>query len=283
MLRRLFAALMAILLVGSSNNLVGAKGEIKMMYYQNTAVLHNSPLTEAAIFEQTQKQFEDLAFDISWCGLKMDPHHPEGMVKASSKVTFLGTTLTCVLSGSHLMLNENLPDREVKRLSKDRFDRFVEKLKQEAALVETTPIQVEIEVVSEPLGDNYKMLVCQWIDGICKDQNFNNPALIKAMVQCESSFNPKSISKYGCEGLMQITPEYFHDRMAKYAVHDLCEDPYGNLQVGIDWVKALVEKYNGDLGKVLVAYNCGESVVDNKGITSSGYSEKILRIVGDYM
>ena len=82
--------------------------------------------------------------------------------------------------------------------------------------------------------------------------------------------------------MMQLTPKYFRGLMAKYGVIDLCSDPYGNLEVGIDWMHQLLIKYNGHVSKALVAYNCGESVVA-KGVTSSGYSEKILRTVGDYM
>lgn len=125
--------------------------------------------------------------------------------------------------------------------------------------------------------------VCALIDDVCKELGFSDTALIKAMVSCESSFDTTSVSSCNSQGLMQITPRYFKSLMERYEVTDLCKDEVGNLRVGIHWISHLINKYNGDVHKALVAYNCGESVVDNRGVTSNGYSRWVLRTAGDYL
>lgn len=290
MLRRLFAVLMAILLVGSSNNFVGAKGEIQVVKYKQETTLYSSMLTKDEIFKKGTDALSGLGYDLEWCSITDRPLSLEQKIieaELTVRTSDLERNVYTADYCKRLFFNGQLPDSFVDHLNKQRFETYVKELKKtETGHTEgdqATMTQVIIEVKDIPLADNYKTMVCQWIDEICLAQGFNNPALIKAMVQCESSFNPNSISSAGCEGLMQITPRYFGALMKKYVVTDLCKDPYGNLQIGIDWVKTLTEKYNGDLGKVLVAYNLGESKVDDHGICSTGYSEKVLRIVGDYM
>lgn len=124
--------------------------------------------------------------------------------------------------------------------------------------------------------------VCVLIDDICNETGFERPGLIKAMVYCESGFNKNCISQADARGLMQITPKWFGELMTQYGVKDLCVDEAGNLRIGIHWMDYLITKYNGDLHKALVAYNRGESVVDQVGVRQSKYSQKVLRIANGY-
>lgn len=145
-------------------------------------------------------------------------------------------------------------------------------------------VTVSIEFLPEShSGITNKERVCILIDAVCNEMEFEDAALIKAMVSCESSFDTTSVSSYNAQGLMQITPRYFKSLMERYEVTDLCKDEVGNLRVGIHWISHLINKYNGDVHKALVAYNCGESVVDNRGVTSNGYSRWVLRTAGDYL
>lgn len=291
MLTRIIAALMSIIIFGVAMVPVQAKGENQMLKYENTTGLRSIPKTEEEIFEEVKEEFAQLAFDIEWCGMCADQDTLEKMIKVSVRVTSLKPVLTYGLpdmryvtdSLNYLIPTGHLSDEFVEILCKKRFNAFVEKVKDEPSPSEakTTSKQVDVTVVSNPL--EYTALVCQWVNEICLEQNFDNPALIKAMIECESSFKPNSVSSCGCEGLMQLTPRYFIKAMEKYAVTDLCKDARGNVEIGVDWVKTLVEKYDGDLSKVLVAYNLGPSKVDVDGIFSNGYSVKVLSKVGDYM
>lgn len=145
-------------------------------------------------------------------------------------------------------------------------------------------VTVSIEFLPEShSGITNKERVCILIDAVCNEMEFEDTALIKAMVQCESNFNKDAVSSYNAQGLMQITPRWFGELMNEYGVTDLCSDEAGNLRVGIHWISHLINKYNGDVHKALVAYNCGKSVVDNRGVTSNGYSRWVLRTAGDYL
>lgn len=185
-----------------------------------------------------------------------------------------------------------LPDKNIQELNKASFEESISDIKVESTKneVESTKNEDEntdqkttIEATARPVFTGDKGKIIGLIDELCTAADFNNPALIKAIVHCESSFNQYSISSYGAEGLMQIVPKYFGKLMFEYGVTDLCADEIGNLRIGIHWMRYLIAKYDGNLSKALVAYNCGESVVDVKGRTSNSYSKKVLNIVGDYM
>lgn len=125
--------------------------------------------------------------------------------------------------------------------------------------------------------------VCLMIEDVCKNMGFQDTALIKAIVKCESNFDTDCVSNCNAQGLMQIMPKYFGELMQTYGVSNLCSDARGNLQIGIHWMQHLLNKYSGDIEKALVAYNCGESAVDQRGITSNTYSRWVLRTRGDYL
>lgn len=82
-----------------------------------------------------------------------------------------------------------------------------------------------------------------------------DPYLIMAMVEKETGYDPALTGALGEQGLMQIMPKYFSDRMNKLRVYDLY-DPYSNLLVGIDYVNELLNTY-GVIEHALMVYNGG--------------------------
>lgn len=82
-----------------------------------------------------------------------------------------------------------------------------------------------------------------------------DPYLIMAMVEKETGYDPALTGALGEQGLMQIMPKYFSDRMDKLRVYDLY-DPYSNLLVGIDYVNELINTY-AVTEHALMAYNGG--------------------------
>ncbi len=84
-----------------------------------------------------------------------------------------------------------------------------------------------------------------------------DPALVKAVVHAESSFNPFATSHKGAMGLMQLMPATAERFGVKNAYH-----PEENLKGGAKYLKMLLERYSGDLRLALAAYNAGENVVD---------------------
>ncbi|HYC92826.1 MAG TPA: lytic transglycosylase domain-containing protein [Thermoanaerobaculia bacterium] len=84
------------------------------------------------------------------------------------------------------------------------------------------------------------------------------PYLIAAVARVESNLNPRAISHKGAIGLMQVMPE-----TAKRFGFDArrLHDPVHNVAAGATYLRWLLERYDGDLDRVLAAYNAGEGAV----------------------
>jgi len=85
-------------------------------------------------------------------------------------------------------------------------------------------------------------------------------ALIRAIVEAESSFDPSVVSKAGAEGLMQLMPELADE----LGVTDSF-DPRDNIMGGARYLKGLLEQYDGDIDKTLAGYNAGPGNVERYG------------------
>lgn len=81
-------------------------------------------------------------------------------------------------------------------------------------------------------------------------------ALVKAVVQAESAFDPDAVSREGAQGLMQVLPA----TAARYAIENLT-DPLQNLHAGVRHLKRLLRMFNGNMPLALAAYNAGENAV----------------------
>lgn len=85
-----------------------------------------------------------------------------------------------------------------------------------------------------------------------------DPAVIIAMIERESQYTADAIGDNGNSfGLMQIQPRWHYQRMSDLGCTDLL-DPYQNVTVGIDLLDSLLDRYDGDYGKALTAYNTGK-------------------------
>ncbi len=84
-----------------------------------------------------------------------------------------------------------------------------------------------------------------------------DPALIRAVIQAESNWNPGAVSRKGALGLMQLIP----GTAQRFGVVDPL-NPQQNLDGGVRYLRMLLERYDGDLDKSLAAYNAGERAVD---------------------
>jgi soluble lytic murein transglycosylase-like protein len=87
-----------------------------------------------------------------------------------------------------------------------------------------------------------------------------DPALVMALVQVESRFNPTVVSHKGAVGLMQINPP-----TARYLGLKNPTDPEANLRAGIKYLGRLSRMFDNDLHLMLAAYNAGPNRVREAG------------------
>jgi soluble lytic murein transglycosylase-like protein len=89
------------------------------------------------------------------------------------------------------------------------------------------------------------------------DRHNVDPALVRAVIETESNWNPSAFSRKGAVGLMQLMPT----TAQRFGVRDLYT-PQQNVEAGVTYLKTLLERYDGNLDLALAAYNAGEGAVD---------------------
>jgi soluble lytic murein transglycosylase-like protein len=78
--------------------------------------------------------------------------------------------------------------------------------------------------------------------------------LVRAIIACESNFDPSATSRAGAVGLMQVMPF----NASKVGLHETnLQIPRLNVLVGVRLLAVLLKHYDGDIVSALVAYNAG--------------------------
>jgi soluble lytic murein transglycosylase-like protein len=84
--------------------------------------------------------------------------------------------------------------------------------------------------------------------------------LVRAIIRCESDYDPRAVSVSGARGLMQLMP----DTALLMQVRDI-DDPRENIFGGVRLLRVLANEFNGDLELTVAAYNAGDGAVIRAG------------------
>ena len=107
------------------------------------------------------------------------------------------------------------------------------------------------------------------------DQHNVAAALIAAVIVAESGGDPNAESSAGAAGLMQLMPQ----TADSLGVTDRLS-PEQNIEAGTKYLSMLIDRYDGDLNKVLAAYNAGPTAVTNNQLPqeTQKYVPKVLAL-----
>ncbi|MEA3275509.1 MAG: lytic transglycosylase domain-containing protein [Pseudomonadota bacterium] len=106
--------------------------------------------------------------------------------------------------------------------------------------------------------------------------------LVHAVIAAESAYNAHAVSRAGAIGLMQVMPA----TAADYGVTstEALFEPKVNVKTGTRHLKRLLGKYRNDYGRVIMAYNAGEGVVDrtNSNVTYAETLDYTAAVIRQY-
>ena len=162
---------------------------------------------------------------------------------------------------------------------------------------DTKPVVVLEEVTSAPIVEDAgaeEVRSLSSVDPRKKDELFHpiineaafhhevDPALVKAIIMAESSYNPRAISKKGAKGLMQLMPL----TAESLGVEDAF-DPTNNIRAGVAYFRTLLNQFDEDERLALAAYNAGSKRVRQyKGVppfeATQLYIEKVFAYYETY-
>jgi len=101
--------------------------------------------------------------------------------------------------------------------------------------------------------------------------------LVAAVIEAESDYNPRAVSRRGARGLMQLMPK----TAASLGVNDPF-DPKANIEAGVKHLRAMMDRFDNNIPLALAAYNAGEvAVIKYRGIPpyreTRAYVNRILK------
>lgn len=137
----------------------------------------------------------------------------------------------------------------------------------ETAQADSTPASPETE--SEvTIDDHIKEVADRY--GVRAD-------LVAAVIEAESEFNPRAVSRRGARGLMQLMPK----TAATLGVDDPF-DPKANIDAGVRHLRAMMDRFDNNIPLALAAYNAGEvAVIKHRGVPpyreTRAYVKRILK------
>ena len=135
----------------------------------------------------------------------------------------------------------------------------------------------EVKTISSTLNKSKLKHLLVYTYALCEEYQVPY-TLVKAVIETESSWNHKAVSKSDARGLMQIKPK---TAMSEFQTpgSDLF-DPYVNVTIGIKYLSKLHKRF-GDWNTALTGYSHGPTITTTYSsdyITSNFYVKKIKKV-----
>jgi soluble lytic murein transglycosylase-like protein len=108
-------------------------------------------------------------------------------------------------------------------------------------------------------------------------------SLVRAIMHAESNFDANAVSPKGACGLMQLMPPTATEMYVK----DIFDEKE-NIEGGVRYLRVLANEFNGDMVKMIAAYNAGPDAVRKYGGSippyeeTQGYVRKVLQLYYHY-
>jgi soluble lytic murein transglycosylase-like protein len=108
------------------------------------------------------------------------------------------------------------------------------------------------------------------------------PNLVRAVMHAESAFDPTAVSSVGASGLMQLMPTTAREMYVK-DIFDVKE----NIEGGVRYLRVLANEFDGDMVKMVAAYNAGPDAVKKYGgvppyAETQAYVKKVIALYFQY-
>lgn len=128
---------------------------------------------------------------------------------------------------------------------------------------------------NEDTGDLPDLETLEEIVGSAAERYSLPESLIYAVIHVESDGETRARSHKGAVGLMQLMPE-----TARLMGVEDPNDPADNIDGGSRYLRNLMRRFDGDLDRVLAAYNAGPTTVaENGGVPSYPETRRFVRRV----
>ena len=117
------------------------------------------------------------------------------------------------------------------------------------------PVQTELVPIKTGSAGEYGPIIDRYAAA-----NGVSPSLVRAVIRTESDGNPRTVSRAGAMGLMQLMP----DNVREAGIDDPF-DPEQNIAAGTKQLAGLLHQYHGNLDLALAGYNAGPGNVRKYG------------------
>lgn len=141
----------------------------------------------------------------------------------------------------------------------------------------------EVDDSFVPLDVNMDKELQQFVFELSTSYNIDW-TLVMAIIDHESDFIPTAVSPTNDYGLMQINVCNHEMLQERLGITDFLDEEQ-NIRSGLYVLSYLFKKYDGNVHKVLMAYNMGEGGCERlweSGVYSTSYSRTITNIQADF-